>query len=97
MKTRFLLAEQVTAALLTSRRHVYSPIVHCHELSLKYHLPTEFIFWRDYNFDMLRRCDDFLILKIPGWDQSKGVAAELELANLLRINRGFINENGEFI
>ena len=65
MKTRFLLAEQVTARLLQREIWVYSPIVHCHELALKYELPTDFTFWRAYNFAMLRHADELFVLKIP--------------------------------
>lgn len=96
MRTRFLLAEQVTAQLLRERMFVYSPIVHCHELAQKFSLPTSFEFWKAYNFDMLRRADDFFILRIPGWEESKGVTAELEFAKLCGINRGFVTEDGEF-
>lgn len=96
MRTRFLIAEQVTAQLLASKRFVYSPIVHCHELAQKFTLPTDFQFWKDYNFDFLRRADDFLILKIDGWETSKGVAAERSLADMLNINRGFVDADGEF-
>jgi hypothetical protein len=96
MKTRFLLAEQVTATLLASRRHVYSPIVHCHELATKYALPTDFAFWRGYNFDMLRHCEGFIILAIDGWKESVGVTAEAARADSLGLHRGFVNEEGEF-
>lgn len=95
MRTRFLLAEQCCARLLQSRHFVYSPIVHCHELSQRYSLPTNFEFWRDYNFDMLRRADEFRVLRISGWDQSVGVRAEIEMARLLKLDRGFLTEEGE--
>src|SRR6478752_4572437 len=78
MKTRFLLAEQVTATLLKERLWTYSPIVHCHELSQKFTLPTDFAYWKEYNFHMLRRAEGFWILAIPGWQESKGVTAELD-------------------
>jgi hypothetical protein len=94
MKTRFLLAQQATAAMLSRREFVYSPIVHCHELTSQYSLPTDFDFWKAYNFDMLRRADKFVVLKIDGWEESKGVKAEAELAMLLDLPRGFIDAEG---
>lgn len=94
-KTRFLIAEQVCAILLNQGVFVYSPIVHCHELSARHQLPTSFEFWRGYNFDMLRRADLISILAIPGWRESEGVSAELEMARLIGMPITYINELGE--
>lgn len=94
MKTRFLLAEQVTATMLMRGEFVYSPIVHCHELAQKFDLPTDFRFWQRYNFDMLRRADAFYILAIPGWEVSVGLTAEHAVAKELGLPRRFIDEEG---
>lgn len=96
MKTRFLLAEQVTALLLQRQEWVYSPIVHCHELAQKHTLPTSFDYWQRYNIDMLRRCDDFYILNISGWRESKGVTGELTVAQMLNMPISLINQEGEW-
>lgn len=84
-KTRFLLARERTAELLAQRVWVYSPIVHCHELSITFNLPADFEFWREYNFDMLRRADGVEIMQIEGWKESAGVKAEFQLARTLGI------------
>lgn len=97
MKTRFLLAQQATAAMIFEGKFVYSPIVHCHELAQAYQLPKDFDFWRRYNIDMLRRADAFRILKIPGWDESKGVCPEGDIAVALDLDRGFVDEFGRDI
>lgn len=94
MKTRFLLAEQVTAKLLGEGLFVYSPIVHCHELGLKYSLPTDFAFWKKYNFDMIRRCSVLFVLSIDGWELSKGVRAEWEFAKMCNLYPQHINPDG---
>lgn len=96
-KTRFLLAEQATAGLLTLGFFPYSPIVHCHELAEKYYMAPDFSFWRDYNIDMLRRADAFYILRIEGWAESKGVTHERGVAHLLNIPETFVDENGQQI
>lgn len=97
MKTRFLLAEQCTAAMLFEGHFVYSPIVHCHEIAQKYSLPSDFSFWKTYNFDMLRRADKFYILDIPGWAESKGVMAERTLAAEIGFYIYHVNEHGEIL
>lgn len=94
MRTRFMLAEQCTASLLMQRQFVYSPIVHCHELAQKFKLPTDFEYWKAYNFDMLRRADVFGILKINGWAESKGLTAEHKMARRLGMSIVFFNEEG---
>lgn len=95
MKTRFLLAEQVTAQLLQRSTWVYSPIVHCHELAQKFQLPTDFEYWQRYNIDMLRRCDMMMILSIQGWRESKGVTGELTIAQMLNMPIFMINAEGD--
>lgn len=81
MKTRFLLAEQTVAVYTRVGAHVYSPIVHYHELAGKYKLPTDFQFWRRINMDMLRLAADMWVLDIPGWESSAGVQAEIKMWN----------------
>lgn len=77
MKTRFLLAEQTTALYTKKGAHVYSPIVHYHEMAAKYKFPTDFEFWKKINMDMLRRAEEMWVLDIPGWMESVGVQAEI--------------------
>lgn len=59
---------------------VYSPVVHNHPISLMYHLPAQWAFWRAVDFPVLERCDRVLVLKIDGWGRSVGVFAEVSHA-----------------
>ena len=79
-KTRYLLAAELTATMLSQGLHVYSPIVHCHDLAERFNLPSDFEFWKKYNFDMLRRADFLTVYQLPGWLESKGVSAEVQMA-----------------
>lgn len=79
-KTRFLLAQERCAELLKLNVWVYSPIVHCHEMAEVFDLPTDFEYWRAYNFDMLRRADGMEVMQIDGWKESAGVKAEFQFA-----------------
>lgn len=94
MKTRFLLAEQCLAHLIMQNVHVYSPIVHFHEVAAKYRIETEFSYWKKINFDMIRRSDMMYVLDIDGWSRSKGVQAEMELAQTLYIPIQMVDSNG---
>lgn len=73
---RYLRAAKATIFLLSREQWVYSPIVHNHELAKFGGLPMEFDFWKNYNFAMIACCDEFTLLRIEGWQESKGVAAE---------------------
>ena len=95
VRTRFLLAEQVTAILMAQGHYVYSPIVHCHELSAKFALPTDFEYWKGYNIDMIRRCDALYILALPGWEESKGVAGELAFAKSAGLEIAYVDDEGK--
>jgi hypothetical protein len=80
MEDRFLEAEKFVARALLLGLHVYSPIVHCHQLACKYDLPKDAKFWEKYNHDLLERSDAVIVLRIDGWEDSKGVSAEMSHA-----------------
>jgi hypothetical protein len=85
MEARFVAAEAATARLLRRSVWVYSPIVHCHELAKKFDLPKDFVFWQEYNFAMIRGAAKLYVLRIDGWEASKGVTAEIAYARELGI------------
>lgn len=70
--------------LLSKRYLIFSPIAHCHPIAVNYGLPTNYEFWRWYDESMIRICEQFAILRIDGWMQSKGVKNEIEYARQLR-------------
>lgn len=96
-KTRFLLVEQCTAALINQGHLVWSPIVHCYEMAKKFTMPDDAEFWKSYNFDFIRRCDAMYLLKIDGWQESKGVMMELNLAEAILLPLRFVTPEGQFI
>lgn len=68
----------VAAGLMRKRRWVFSPIVHCHQMMTLLSMPSDFEYWREYNYHMLIRADDLMVLTLPGWTNSRGVQAELD-------------------
>ena len=56
---------------------IYSPIVHWHLVAVRHNLPRDAGFWWAQNRQMLRRCTQVLVLRLEGWDASKGIAQEL--------------------
>lgn len=63
------------------RRPLYSPIVHWHpvaELDPLLH-QKDTAFWMALNRPMIEICDELWVLGLPGWRESEGVAAEVEV------------------
>jgi hypothetical protein len=98
MEIRFQEAERCLSWLLKMKIWAYAPIVHCHALAKRYELPKDHVFWRDYDRAMILGSSGLLVLKLGGWDKSKGVQEEIEFA---RDNHLFVRyigvTNGEFV
>lgn len=78
--TRYLQVSKVVADMLCHNIHVYSPIVHCHELAKRFRLPGDFDFWQEYNYAMLEQASHFHLLELEGWNDSKGLQSEIKFA-----------------
>lgn len=81
MEHRLLLVEEYTASLLKQKILCFSPIVHCHEMAKRHKLPTDFAFWKWYNYSMMDIASDLHVLILPGWEDSVGVAGEITYWN----------------
>lgn len=55
---------------------------------------TGWAHWREHDLAILSKCDKVIVLKLPGWEQSVGVAEEVKKANELDIPVDYI-EMGE--
>lgn len=64
---------------------VFSPIVYFHPLATQAALPTDAGYWHNTNMQFLRRAEVVFLLRLTGWEQSKGVAIELNVAKMLGI------------
>ena len=74
---------QVCAAaswLLDAGVHVFSPIAHSHGIAEAGNMDINWQAWAALDAVVLRRSDVLVVLMIEGWDESVGVAAEINLA-----------------
>ncbi len=71
-----------TAQLMREGRHVFSPIAHSHPLT-KYGLPGHWEYWAELDQVWLAACSELWVLKLDGWQDSRGIKAEIEIANEL--------------
>ena len=98
---RFKDALKHTKVLLNKGLIIYSPIVNWHTIErrvgmneARYGLPTDFKFWKRYNFEMLSFASALRVLTLPGWLESVGVKAEIQEAKRLGI-KIFYDELGK--
>lgn len=83
--------------LLAAQRHVFSPILLCHEASILYELPGDAAYWQAMNEDFLSRMDEMYVLTLPGWQESKGIKMEIDFAEARLIPITYINVKGQDI
>ena len=74
------------AAYMMSKGHVvFSPLTHSHTIAD--FLPPEDRFsqefWMGQDLPMLEECDVLLVLRLPGWEESRGLRTEMQEAQRL--------------
>lgn len=84
-EARWKAAVRAAAKLYDEGRFVFSPIAHSHHMAIEAIIPPDFQYWRDYDRHMLTLCDSVTVLRLDGWEQSKGIAEELVIAAELRL------------
>ena len=82
---RFEAACRASANLMATGVFIYSPVAHTHPIHLHGDLPGGWSFWERYDRAILQCCHKMIVLQLPGWEQSKGIAAELEISKELGI------------
>jgi len=70
---------------LLEGKYVYSPILHCHEISRKYGLPKEYAFWQAIDRNAIDHCSEVYVLKMSDrfngcWTKSVGIQDEITYA-----------------
>ena len=82
---RYHAVNRAAATLMAQGEHIYSPITHCHPLAVAHDMPTNWEFWAEYDGAFLRAAKKMLVLCLPGWRDSVGVTAEIQIAREMGI------------
>lgn len=82
---RFETVCHVAAKLMAEGKHVFSPIAHTHPIALKGDLPLGFDYWEEFDRKMIAACGELWVVRMDGWETSKGVKAEVGIAGELGI------------
>lgn len=83
MSLRETMITATVGYLIDNGMHAYSPITESAQYQKNAGLDGTWDFWGTRDTDILRRMDELLVLMLPGWEDSVGVAAEVEIAKRL--------------
>jgi len=89
---RYRRAVEYATALLNMGAFVYSPIVHNHPVAIEGDLGREFTFWADFDYALIDRCDILAVAQIEGWQESIGIAAEVEYARSVKMPIRYLSD-----
>lgn len=82
---RFEAANRAASELMREGIYVFSPISHSHPIAMAGGLPLGWDFWEGYDRAILANCSAVIVLTLDGWQESKGVQAEIGIAHDLGI------------
>lgn len=79
------------AELMNQGLTIFSPIAMCHPMAMYGKLPGEWEFWEKFDRSYLSVCNKVIVYRLPGWEKSKGVNAEIKIAIELGIPVEYID------
>jgi hypothetical protein len=74
---RFEALTRHSAELVEAGFIVHSPITLTHSLELAMSGPRLGSFWLDFDEPFMEMCTSLCVVKLPGWEESTGVAREI--------------------
>jgi hypothetical protein len=77
---RYVAACKAAAKLMQSGLAIFAPIAHSHPIEQHFAEPEGFDFWMAQDLPILQGADKLIVLKLPGWKKSRGVAREIQEA-----------------
>ncbi|MCW2255833.1 nucleoside 2-deoxyribosyltransferase [Providencia alcalifaciens] len=77
VEMRFQECTKIAAELAVQGIATYSQITITHPINLYLAEQGKKVSWSAIDMEFLARCDGLIVLTLPGWDKSSGVAAEI--------------------
>jgi len=78
------------AELMLKGHKIFCPITHSHYIEKSMPARQDGDWWLEQDFAVLRHCDELWVYKMPGWEDSYGVAEEIKFANKNNIEVKYI-------
>lgn len=70
---------------------IFCPIAMSHPMSIYGKLPGEWEFWEKFDRIYISLCHKLIVYRLPGWEMSKGVQAEMKIAKEFNIPIEYID------
>lgn len=80
---RFKKVSKFAATLMKEGHLVFSPISHSHQICVEANLPIDFAYWQELDNSFLEWCTVMIVLKLDGWEDSKGIQEEIKIAQFM--------------
>jgi len=93
-ESSFKVANVAAGMLMKEGWIVYSPISQNHPIAKAVQLPTEWEYWERIDKEFLKWADVLIVLCIPEWRKSIGLAAEIQIAEELKKEIIYMNMDG---
>lgn len=77
MAARYDYVQLRTSEFLKELKVVFSPITHCHPIALAHEMPKRWDFWAQIDLGYIDVSEEVWVLKMPHWEQSTGISAEI--------------------
>lgn len=72
------LVSNLASKLCAEGHVVFSPITYGHTLvGFRPSMPTDWEFWKNFCLTFLSKCDEMIVYKMAGWEESKGMKEEI--------------------
>lgn len=90
---RYKAACAAAARLMARGETVFSPIAHSHPIAMHLDpaLVCDFRFWMAQDLPILAACSLLRVLRLDGWQESRGVGAEMRFAGMHGILTEFMD------
>ena len=85
MVENYKTVSRIAADMVSEGHVVMAPITYGHHLIDFKPMPADWGFWYNFCVTFLSKCDKLIVCKMEGWDRSKGVLEEIELAHKFKI------------
>lgn len=98
MTSRFVNACLAAGNLMNQGLIVFSPIAHSHSIAQICELPTDWSFWEEQDMSYLVEwANKLYVLDIDGWEESRGVQAEIDVALQLDKPVRLVDNEGQLV
>lgn len=86
VRQRILTFAKVMSNLIAAGEHPVSPLMNHFLVDyVETDFPLTWEYWQEYSYSLLSVSKELHVITMDGWEESTGVAAEIEMANQLNL------------